>query len=184
MSRECPQPARAPGFNHELWTWQEDSLICGDVPWQQFVDAINRMIGNAAEHVAQIGARFDIVQFAGRDERIHCRRSITAAVRPSEEEISATDGNTAKRIFSYVMPTPGLCRHLPPSKGRNGWRRYRKLAARHNQKPLRKVSNWSDRRNRPGTLTGRSGIGQGAFLELRGAPRIVPRHSSLRVRIT
>src|SRR6202022_2441232 len=42
-----------------------------------------------------------------------------------------------------VMPTPGLCRHLPTSKGRNGWRPYRKLAARHNQKLPRKASNWS-----------------------------------------
>jgi len=61
------------------------------------------MIGNAAEHVAQISARFDVVQFAGRNERIHCRRAITPAVRHSEEEIAATEGDTAQRIFSYVV---------------------------------------------------------------------------------
>ena len=68
------------------------------------------MIGNVAEHVAQISARFDVVQFAGRNERIHCRRAITPAVRPSEEEIAATEGDTAQRIFSYVVVC-ALLRH-------------------------------------------------------------------------
>jgi len=86
----------------ELWAWQEGSPLCGDVPWQQFVDAINRMIDNAAKHVAQISARFDVVQFAGRNERIHRRRAITAAVRPSEEEIAATDGQ-----FPFILPISG-----------------------------------------------------------------------------
>ena len=35
--------------------------------------------------------------------------------------------------MTRVMPTPGLCRHLPTRKGGSGWRPYRKLAARHNQ---------------------------------------------------
>src|ERR1700675_4313945 len=38
----------------ELWAWQEGSSRCGDAPWQQFVDAINREICNAAEHVPQV----------------------------------------------------------------------------------------------------------------------------------
>ncbi len=28
--------------------------VCGDVPWQQFLDAIDWMFGDAAEHMAQV----------------------------------------------------------------------------------------------------------------------------------
>ena len=40
------------------------------VPGQQFVDAIDRMVGDSCEDVAQIGLRVASVHFGGLDESV------------------------------------------------------------------------------------------------------------------
>jgi hypothetical protein len=119
------------------------------------------------EQIDEIAIDVDIIRLARLDQRIQVQTRLRAGYRIAEEPVFASNAERANRILAGLMPTPGLCRHLPRSKDRNGWRPYRKLAARHNQKLPRKASNWSDSRDRPGALTGRSGIGLGTFLEFR-----------------
>jgi hypothetical protein len=44
------------------------------------MQARRRMIGNASQYVGEPGARIDVVEFGGNNERIHCCCPLTAAV--------------------------------------------------------------------------------------------------------
>jgi hypothetical protein len=39
--------------------------LIGDDPWQQFVDAIDGMLGDASDDVAQVGLGIKAIQFGG-----------------------------------------------------------------------------------------------------------------------
>ena len=50
------------------------------IPRQQLLDAIDRMIGDALEDIVQIALWIDVIEFAGLDQAINDRRTITAGV--------------------------------------------------------------------------------------------------------
>ncbi len=54
------------------------------IPRQQFLDAIDRMIGDALEDVMKIPLRVDVIEFATFHETINDRRALTAAVGSEE----------------------------------------------------------------------------------------------------
>ena len=56
-------------------------LICND-PWQQLVDAIDGMLGDANDDVAPIGLGIIAIQFGGTDQGVDCRPAFAAAVGP------------------------------------------------------------------------------------------------------
>jgi hypothetical protein len=62
----------------------------GDVPWQQLVEAINRMIGNATEHVAKISVTVRCRSVCRSQRANTLPPHLVVAVRPSEERISVT----------------------------------------------------------------------------------------------
>jgi hypothetical protein len=45
--------------------------VLGDTPWQQFVNTVDRVIGNTGQDMAQVSARVDTIEFAAADERVH-----------------------------------------------------------------------------------------------------------------
>ena len=47
-----------------------DRRCNADVPGQQFGDAVDGMIGDTADHLAQIGFRIEAVELGGFDKRI------------------------------------------------------------------------------------------------------------------
>ena len=51
-----------------------------DVPRQELIDPIDRMFGDALEHVAQIRLRVDVVQLRGADERVDRSGACSASV--------------------------------------------------------------------------------------------------------
>jgi hypothetical protein len=75
----------------------------GNAPGQQFVDAVDWMIGNTGQHVAQVSARVDAIEFARRDQRVHGRRPLAAAaVGAGKEEVLSTQGKLA-----LILPISG-----------------------------------------------------------------------------
>jgi hypothetical protein len=58
-----------------------------DVPWQQFGDPIDGVIGDAGKHVAQVGFGVEAVQFRRLDQRVHGGGTLAAAVGAGEEPI-------------------------------------------------------------------------------------------------
>ncbi len=49
--------------------------LIGDDPWQQLVDAVDRMLGNASDHVAQVGLGLKAIQFGCRNDARWCARN-------------------------------------------------------------------------------------------------------------
>jgi hypothetical protein len=68
--------------------------VSGDAPGQQFVNAVDRVIGDAGQHVAQVSARVDTIEFAAADERVHRGCPLAPAVGAGKEEILATTQNS------------------------------------------------------------------------------------------
>jgi hypothetical protein len=64
--------------------------VCVNAPGQQFVNAVDWMIGNTGQHVAQVSARVDAIEFARRNQRVHRRRPLAAAVGAGKEEVLAS----------------------------------------------------------------------------------------------
>ncbi len=62
-----------------------------DVPRQQFVDAVNRVIGDAVDDAMQVGLGIDPVQARGTDEAVHRRRAFAAGIRTGEQIVPAAD---------------------------------------------------------------------------------------------
>lgn len=60
------------------------------IPRQQLLDAVDRVIGNAIEHVSEIRFGVEDVQARRANEAIHCRRALTARVGADEQEVAAT----------------------------------------------------------------------------------------------
>ena len=51
-----------------------------DCPWQQLVDAVARVLGNAIQDVAQVALRVDPVEPGRAQQRVHHRRGAAARV--------------------------------------------------------------------------------------------------------
>lgn len=54
-------------------------------PWQQFINPIDGMIGDASDDVGEPGFRVDVVEARGFNQRMHDRSATPAFVRTGEE---------------------------------------------------------------------------------------------------
>jgi hypothetical protein len=52
-------------------------------PWQQIVDPIDRMIGDAGDDIGKPSLGVDAVEACGFDERVDDRRALAARIRSS-----------------------------------------------------------------------------------------------------
>lgn len=58
----------------------------GDVPRQQLLDVVDRMLGDALQDVSQIGFRIKTVEFGRADEGGDRRRPRPAAIEPANSK--------------------------------------------------------------------------------------------------
>ena len=75
----------------------------GDMPRQQLHDAIDRMLGDTLENIAQVGFRIELIELGRTDERVDNGRALTAAVSTGEEIIFSAESNRAKRAFRGIV---------------------------------------------------------------------------------
>jgi hypothetical protein len=61
------------------------------------------VIGDTREHVGEPGARIDVVQVRGGDQRIHRGRSLAAPIRTTEQPRLATEGDAPERPLCRVV---------------------------------------------------------------------------------
>ena len=54
--------------------------LASNVPGQEFLNAIDGMIGDIGQHVAQIGLRINAVQPGAADERVHGRSALATVL--------------------------------------------------------------------------------------------------------
>jgi hypothetical protein len=57
--------------------------VLGDTPWQQFVNTVDRVIGNIGQDMPQVSARVDTIEIAAADERVHRSCPLAPAVGAS-----------------------------------------------------------------------------------------------------
>ena len=73
------------------------------MPRQQLHDAIDRMLGDTLENIAQVGFRIELIELGRTDERVDNGRALTAAVSTGEEIIFSAESNRAKRAFRGIV---------------------------------------------------------------------------------
>jgi len=73
------------------------------VPGQEFVDAVDGVIGDAGEHVAQVCFRIDVVQLRGADQAVDCGSAFAAGIRSREQVVLAAQGHHAQCSFRGVV---------------------------------------------------------------------------------
>ena len=74
--------------------------LVSDVPGKEFLDTVDRVIGDPFENVLQIALRVDAIQFTTLDKTVNDRDALAAAVGAEEEIITPPDAYTADRAVS------------------------------------------------------------------------------------
>src|SRR5438105_3335601 len=83
----------------------------GHVPQQQFVDAVHGVIGDAFEHVPQVGRWVHAIEFGRSDEAVHGGSTLAASIGAGEQEVVATECDAAqtslgRRVVDLGTRTP------------------------------------------------------------------------------
>jgi hypothetical protein len=60
------------------------------VPRQQFIDAVDRMIGDAREHEAQIRFWVEAIEFGGADQAVECDGAFATGIGARENRLATT----------------------------------------------------------------------------------------------
>jgi hypothetical protein len=56
-------------------------------PREKFLDAVDRMIGNTRQDIAQVSLGIDVKHFAGLQEREHCGGAIAPRIGAQEDKL-------------------------------------------------------------------------------------------------
>ena len=77
--------------------------ILREIPGQEFVDAIYRMICNATQDLAQVRLGIEPVELCSADETVEGGSPLATGIGAGEEKIFAAKGDRAKRAFGGVV---------------------------------------------------------------------------------
>ena len=72
----------------------------GEVPGQQSLKLVDRMVGDALEDMAQVEFRVESVELRRTEQAVDGRSTLSTGVRSSEEVVLATQSNGAQGAFS------------------------------------------------------------------------------------
>ena len=76
------------------------------------------MVGDAGKHIGKPGARVDVVESGGADERIHGCRSLPAAIRAGEQPGFPVEGHHPFILPMSVKSWKSITRGTPVSGAR------------------------------------------------------------------
>jgi hypothetical protein len=65
-----------------------------EVPGEEFVDAFDRVLGDAGQDLAEIKFGIDSIEFRRSDQRVDCGSSFAAGVRATKKVVLASDGDS------------------------------------------------------------------------------------------
>lgn len=78
-------------------------LASAEVPRQQFLDAVDRMIGDALEHVAQIRLGVQPIEFGRLHQAVDRRGALATGVGAEEQVVLATQADPAQRALGSIV---------------------------------------------------------------------------------
>lgn len=81
----------------------DDCLKRPPIPRQEFVEPVNRVPGNAGEHVGEIGLRVHIVHFGRDDDAIHGGGAPAATIGTGEQPRLSSESDAAQGSFRGVV---------------------------------------------------------------------------------
>ena len=73
------------------------------IPGQQFADPVDRMIGDAPQHLGHVSLRIDPVQFRRSQQTVDCRSPFTTGVGPREQIVFTAHGHGTQCTFRRVV---------------------------------------------------------------------------------
>jgi len=76
------------------------NLAIPRVPGQEVVDAVERVVGDARQHMAQPSLGIDALEFGGADQRVYRGRTVAATVGAREQVVAAANRHAAQGAFS------------------------------------------------------------------------------------
>src|SRR6266699_2801134 len=103
MGAATTPASAASGLTGVHSAWRRRSTARLPVPRQKFPDAIDWMIGNAGEHVAQISLRVEATHLGGLDEGVHRGGSDAAGVGAGKEIIFSREREGPDRSLDGVV---------------------------------------------------------------------------------
>ena len=65
----------------------------GKLPWQQLVDTIDRVLGDALEHITKVAFWINAVELRCAEQRVDDRGSLAAGIRTGKKIVLATKCN-------------------------------------------------------------------------------------------
>src|SRR5262245_32107598 len=78
-------------------------LTCSDGPWQQFFDAIDRVIGDVLDDVAQVGFRIHTVELGRSDQAVDRGSTSTAGIGTTEQVVLSSEGYGAQCSLGGIV---------------------------------------------------------------------------------
>jgi len=74
-------------------------IVCGDIPWQQFVESVDRVVGDSVEHLREVCLWFDAVELGSFDQGVDRRGAVAAGIGTGEQLIFSAQGQ-----FAFILP--------------------------------------------------------------------------------
>lgn len=74
-----------------------------DIPRQQLLDAIDRMLSNVHEHVSQVRLRIQLVELGRTQQRVDRRSTLTAGVGTRKQVILSSQRDDAQGSLGGVV---------------------------------------------------------------------------------
>lgn len=99
---------------------------CGLAQEQHFVDAVDRVVGDAGENIAEVGLGIATVEHAGFEEGVDRGSTFVALVRSGEDVILSAQGGTAQCTLAallLVSKWPGSAGAWPFARAHSAWSR-------------------------------------------------------------
>ena len=77
--------------------------LIGNDPRKQFIDAIDGMLGDASDDVAEVGLGIKAIQFGGTNESVDCGPAFAAAVGAEVQIVLSAESDSTSSAFSCVV---------------------------------------------------------------------------------
>jgi len=78
--------------------------VSGEIPGQQFFDAVDGVLCDAGQYVPQVTLRIDSVQLGCSDQTVNCCGAFSTAIRSREQVVLSSQSHDACGMCERSMP--------------------------------------------------------------------------------